>query len=81
MDHLLSCRCGEVLVKSMSDGTTKVRSKIIIFRGGEAFAVCKGCGAERLVPLQLVPDALEKGSRRPKLFVSENKKLDPTDLP
>lgn len=76
MDHLLSCCCGEVLVKSMEDGTTKVRSKILIFRNGEAFAVCKGCGAERAVPLQLIPDALSKGSRRPKLFVSESKKID-----
>ena len=52
MQHLISCTCGEVLVKSM-DAETKVRAKVVVFRDGQSFAVCKGCNAEVKIPLQL----------------------------
>ena len=52
MIHELSCRCGEVIVKS-NNSDTKIRAKIVLFRNNEAFAVCKGCNGEVKVPLQL----------------------------
>ena len=75
IDHLLSCRCGEVIVKSMN-GTTKVRSKILIFRDGAAYAVCKGCGEERQVPVELSSDSIIQKGGRPQLFISKDKKLE-----
>ncbi len=71
MDPVLTCRCGEVLIKSVN-GTTKVRGKIIIFREGKGFSVCKGCGVEQPIPLTLNEDALQLPAR-PALFVSKSK--------
>lgn len=68
IDHVLICSCGEVLIKSTS-AETKMRSKILIFRNGQAFAVCKGCGAERSVPIRLDRTELLIKSRNPRLFV------------
>ena len=72
MEHLLVCTCGEVMVKS-SNGTTKVRAKIFVFREGKAYAVCKGCDREILAPVRLdraeVSNLLAK-SRSPKLFLN-----------
>jgi hypothetical protein len=73
MDHLFTCSCGEVLVKS-SEGVTKIRNKILVFRGDKAFAVCPGCGAENQVPVQLDNVELAK-SRQPKLFLRDKPKL------
>ena len=68
MDHVLICKCGEVLLKS-TDGSAKLRSKIVIFREGGAIAVCKGCGAELPIPVKLdVSDMILK-SRNPRLFL------------
>jgi hypothetical protein len=73
MDHLLVCRCGEVMVKS-SNGTTKIRAKIFVFRDGESYAVCKGCNREVQAPVRLdqseVSSLLAK-SRLPKLFLRD----------
>lgn len=52
MNHVLTCTCGEVIVKSFSHDT-KIRSKVLVVRDGAAFAVCKRCDAEVQVPLQL----------------------------
>jgi hypothetical protein len=75
MEHLLVCGCGEVMVKS-SNGTTKVRAKIFIFREGKAYGVCKGCDREVLAPVRLnqgeVADLLAK-SRNPRLFIKGSK--------
>lgn len=68
IDHVLVCRCGEVLIKSTS-AATKVRSKILIFRDNQAFAVCKGCGAELPAPIRLDKIDLLAKSRNPRLFV------------
>jgi hypothetical protein len=72
IDHVLVCHCGEVLIKSTS-AATKVRSKILIFRDGEAFAICKGCGIELPAPIKLDKADLLVKSRNPRLFV---KKVD-----
>jgi hypothetical protein len=69
MDHLLSCSCGEVVLKS-ANGTTKIRNKIIVFRGDEAIAICKGCNAEHKIPVCLDRVKLIKSlTHRPRLYV------------
>jgi hypothetical protein len=71
MDHLLSCKCGELLVKSSPDGVTKVRGKIMLFKGDQGFVVCKGCGAETQIPVKL--DSTELQAKSPKLYVAKQK--------
>lgn len=69
MSHLLFCSCGEVLVKSFN-GTTKVRSKVVIFRDDNAYVVCKGCNAEIPIPISLNKIQLLKSiNKNPKLLV------------
>lgn len=68
MEHLLVCRCKQVLVKSIN-GTTKIRAKIIVFRGNRAFAVCKGCNAELPVPIKLDRADLLSKSGSPRLVL------------
>jgi RNase P subunit RPR2 len=46
------CGCSEVIVKS-HNGSVKLRSKILIFKGNDAFAVCKKCGTEVQVPVSI----------------------------
>jgi len=73
MDHLFACSCGEVLVKS-SPGVTKIRNKILIFRGGQAFAVCPRCNQENSVPVQLNESEMAKSLKQPRLFLREKPK-------
>ena len=62
MKHVfLHCRCGEVIIKSL-ESDTKIRSKIVVFKNGAAYAVCKSCDAEVKVPLQLDNDMLKSMS-------------------
>lgn len=61
MNHLISCSCGEVIVKSL-DADTKVRAKIVVFRDEESFAVCKACNSEVKIPLRLDTDMLKSMS-------------------
>ena len=63
------CSCGEALVKS-ANGTTKVRGKILLFRGGQGYVVCRGCGAERAVPVKIDEVAIAKALPIPRLFVA-----------
>jgi len=56
-----------VVVKSVN-GTTKIRNKVLVFRDGRGYAICKGCGAEVPVPLAMTDPAPEE---RPRLFVSK----------
>jgi hypothetical protein len=69
MNHLTLCKCGEVLIKSVN-GTTKLRSKIVLFKKNKAYAVCKSCAAEISIPLSLDKAELIKAhNRNPKLLV------------
>jgi hypothetical protein len=70
LQHVLVCTCGEVLVKSHNE-TTKVRSRILIFKGDIAYAVCKGCGAEIPAPVKLDKVDLLVKSKNLKLFLKE----------
>lgn len=78
MDHLLSCSCGEVVLKSVN-GTTKIRNKIIVFRGSTAVAVCKGCGIEHKIPIKLDHLELVKSfTQRPRLYIRDSQKKTTT---
>lgn len=44
------CACSEIIAKS-DNGTTKIRSKILLVKSDGTYAVCKGCGMEVPVPL------------------------------
>lgn len=48
------CSCSEIILKSASD-VSKIRSRIMLVRGGNVYAVCKSCSAEVKVPLVLAP--------------------------
>lgn len=50
MTKSIVCRCSEIILKS-TDGETKIRSRVVLVRGGNVYAVCKGCNAEVKVPL------------------------------
>lgn len=68
MQRLLTCRCGEVVVKSIN-GKTKIHNKVIVFSGDKAYAVCKSCGTEIEVPMHLDQEKLDDENRRPRLFL------------
>jgi ribosomal protein S27E len=70
MDRLLVCRCGEVVIRSV-DGVAKMRGKVTVFQKGQAYVVCKGCGAELNVPITLNQEELLIKSRTPKLFLKQ----------
>lgn len=63
MNHLISCTCGEVIIKSL-DADTKVRAKIVVFRDDQAFAICKACSSEVKIPLRLDTDMLKSMSEQ-----------------
>lgn len=63
MNHVLTCSCGEVIVKCFANDT-KIRNKILVVKGGVIFAVCKRCNAEVRVPLT-VDTALMKSMTAP----------------
>lgn len=53
MNHVLHCEnCNEVIVKSIGE-EVKIRGKLLCFKKGLAFVVCKGCDAEIEVPVKL----------------------------
>jgi len=65
----IRCQCSEIVLKAL-DQESKIRSKIIVIRDGEVFAVCKGCNSEVSLPLQVN----EKSN--PPLFIKNYKKSD-----
>lgn len=46
----VTCICSEVVVKS-DRGISKIRSKVVLVRQNQVFAVCKSCGMEVQIPL------------------------------
>jgi len=50
------CNCGTLLLKSYPNGRIKLRSRIVVFDGSDALALCRNCGQEHGVPLQLHGD-------------------------
>lgn len=52
----LRCKCSELIIKS-ADDSSKIRSKIIIIKGGGVYAVCKQCATEVEIPLEISKSA------------------------
>lgn len=77
MDHILWCNCGEVIVKA-SPVETKIRGKVLVFRGLQGFAVCKGCGAEVKVPLLMDQAMIKSMTQGTKVPLYVKKKYDTT---
>lgn len=73
MKQALVCTaCDTIILKSV--GTElKVRSKVLVFKEGGAFAVCKGCNSEVPVPLRVDTDMMKSisSSSRLKLYVEK----------
>lgn len=60
MDNALCCvNCGEVVIKSLHNGETKLRAKVIVFRESSCVAICKGCNTEVPVPLVVDTDMMK----------------------
>lgn len=71
MDYLLCCHdCGEVVIKD-NGYEAKIRSKVLVVKGDNAYAVCKSCGADVCVPLQLDHDVMKSLRRNPRLFLKK----------
>jgi ribosomal protein S27E len=51
-EAIICNHCNEVVIKSMN-GEAKLRSKVVIFRDDQAFAICKGCNSELPIPVKL----------------------------
>lgn len=68
--HVLSCSCGEVILKG-DDYTTKIRSRVLLVKGGQTYAVCKGCGSEMTVPLALDHDIVKSLPTNPRLYIGK----------
>lgn len=77
MNHLITCKCGDAIVKSQSD-ETKVRAKIVVFRDDKAYAICKSCDAEVEIPLRIDEVMLKSMSstsrHAPRLYIKNMSK-------
>lgn len=60
----LKCKCNEIVLKSLEGEDSKIRSKVMVIKGGEVFAICKGCSSEVRVPLKLDEELIN-----PPLFI------------
>ncbi len=69
----LCCPCGEVVLKD-NGHETKIRSKVLVVKGQNAYAVCKGCGADFAVPLKMDPELVKSMRSNPRLFIHEKGK-------
>ncbi len=59
----LTCSCSEVIIKAQG-GVEKIRAKVLLIKANKAYAVCKKCNAEVLLPLtKSDPVATEVGPR------------------
>ena len=64
-EHKLYCsNCDELVVKSVGE-STKIRSKVLVIRDGDTYAVCKGCGKELELPvtIQVKPPVRKSANR------------------
>lgn len=73
-DHFLACyKCHEVVVKG-SGQDLKIRSKVLLLKGGETIAVCKGCGTEIPLPLKYEEDMIKSlyvNNPTPRLYLKK----------
>lgn len=73
----LCCPCGEVVLRD-NGHETKIRSKVLVVKGQNTYAVCKSCNTDVLVPLVLdqghaLMKSLHSGGN-PRLFIAEKDK-------
>lgn len=61
------CGCSEIIVKSQG-GAVKLRSKILIFKNNQAYAICKKCSSEVPVPVTL-SKSLPDPQAHPRLYI------------
>ena len=61
-------RCDEIIMKSEGE-IKKIRSKIMILRDNNVYAVCKSCGTEVQVPLTTAPISQPNRSVGPPLIL------------
>lgn len=67
---LCCTKCGEMVVKSMHDGSLKIRSKVVLVKDdGLAYAICKGCETEIPVPLRSDDSLIKSMMSRLRLYV------------
>lgn len=66
---MLNCpNCKRIVVDTTQDGGVKVRSRMILFNGDEAHAICPSCKTKVVVPLTVDRSRLPQ-SEGPKHFV------------
>ena len=66
-----ACSCGELLIKSMPDGS-KLRGKVLLVKNGCLQSVCKSCGTTVDLPVTVQ----DKVTTAPKLVISRKKVVD-----
>lgn len=66
---MLNCpNCNRIVVDMTNDGGVKVRSRMILFNGTEAHALCPSCKTKVVVPLSVDISKLPPNTK-PKHFV------------
>jgi hypothetical protein len=66
---MLNCpSCKRIIVDTTKDGGVKVRSRMILFNGSEAHAICPSCKTKVVVPLSVDTSKLPHDTK-PKHFV------------
>lgn len=71
-NNLYTCpHCHDLIIKSQGN-ETKIRSKVLIFRGDSCYVVCKGCDNEVLAPLSFDETIMKSiSSKHPALYISK----------
>jgi ribosomal protein S27E len=59
---MMKCpNCGRILIETNSDGTKKLRTRMLLFESDGTKAICPSCKAEVLVPVILMSPATGQG--------------------
>lgn len=67
---MLNCpKCNRIIVDSTQEGGVKVRSRMIVFNGDAATALCPSCKTSVEVPLTIDTEKLPSLSTKPKHFI------------
>lgn len=68
---MLNCpKCNRIVVDMTKDGGVKVRSRMLLFNGTEAHAICPSCKTKVIVPLSVDTSKLPSPNR-PQHFVQK----------
>jgi len=67
---MLCCpKCNRIIVDTTQDGGAKVRSRMLLFDGSEAHAICPSCKTKVSVPLTIDASKLPH-HEKPKHYIS-----------